>query len=267
MPWSQSRIWKPHLRSLLPRTPWPFFARSSQDTFQVNGSTSVSLIQPPRWHGSLYQATLESPATRPLTWWLRAAPTSLNLFPSDLKLMGTKSWTDQLTTSIQSWEEGRRLILLGISLGSSLFSTGAGRAKAIHNQLFTGNISYSTLLMLLWGHVDGERISAAAHPQRTLFAKAKLAGLFKMSISTTSFVSLHWIRLALDWHKSPMLLWKTWAMRCHGVRGLRCIIFKKCLDLELEMLTCWTFCTESETKCYHMQSFQLMQFFLCPAMP
>jgi len=91
--------------------------------------------------------------------------TPLNLFPSDLKLIGTKSWKDQLTTSIQSWEERRRLIFLGIALGSSLFSTRAGRAKAIHNQLLTGNISYSTLLMLLEGRVDGERISAAAHPQ------------------------------------------------------------------------------------------------------
>jgi len=90
--------------------------------------------------------------------------TPLDLFPSDLKLMGTKSWKNQLTTSIQSWE-GCRLILLGISLGSPLFSTRAGRAKAIHNQLLTGNISYSTLLMLLVGHADGKRISAAAHPQ------------------------------------------------------------------------------------------------------
>jgi len=99
--------------------------------------------------------------------------TPLDVFPSDLKLMGAKSWKDQLTTSIQSWEEGRHLIFLGISLGSSLFSTRAGRAKAIHNHLLTGNISYSTLLMLLGGHVDGERIGAAAHPQWTLFAKAK----------------------------------------------------------------------------------------------
>jgi len=74
------------------------------------------------------------------------------------------SWKDQLTTSIQFWE-GRRLILLGISLGSSLFSTRAGRAKAIYNQLLPGNISYSTLLMFFWGRVDGETISAAAHPQ------------------------------------------------------------------------------------------------------
>jgi len=65
--------------------------------------------------------------------------------------MGTKSWKDQLTTCIQSWEEGRRHILLVISLGSSLFSTGAGRSKAIYNQLLTGNISYSTLLVLLGG--------------------------------------------------------------------------------------------------------------------
>jgi len=63
--------------------------------------------------------------------------------------MGTKSWKDQLTTSVQSWEEGRRHILLGISLGSSLFSTGAGRSKTIYNQLLAGNISYSTLLVLL----------------------------------------------------------------------------------------------------------------------
>jgi len=91
--------------------------------------------------------------------------TPLNLFPSDLKLMGTQSWKDQLTTSIQSCEEGRRLILLGISLGSSLFSTRAGHAKAIYNQLLTGIIAYSTLLMLLGAHVDGERINAAAHPQ------------------------------------------------------------------------------------------------------
>jgi len=76
--------------------------------------------------------------------------TPLNLFPSDLKLMGTKSWKDQLTTSIQSWKEGRRLIFLGISLGSPLFSTRARRAKAIHNQLLS-DISYSTLLMLLGG--------------------------------------------------------------------------------------------------------------------
>jgi len=48
---------------------------------------------------------------------------------------------NQLTTSIQSWEEGRRLIFLGISLGSSLFSTRAGRAKAIHKEMLTGNIS------------------------------------------------------------------------------------------------------------------------------
>jgi len=96
--------------------------------------------------------------------------TPLNLFPSDLKLMGTKSRKDQLITPIQFWEEGRRLI----SLGSSLFSTRAGRAKAIYNQLLIGNISYSTLLMLLGGgRVDGERISAAAHPQCTLFATAK----------------------------------------------------------------------------------------------
>jgi len=87
------------------------------------------------------------------------------LDPSDLKLMGTKSWKHQLTTSIQSWEEGCRLIFLGISLGSSLFSTRVGRAKAIHNQLLTGNISHSTLLMLLGVCVDGERISAAAHPR------------------------------------------------------------------------------------------------------
>jgi len=77
--------------------------------------------------------------------------TPLDLFSSDLKVMGTKSWKDQLTTSIQSGEEGRRLIILGISLGSSLFSTRAGDAKAIYNQLLTGNISYSTLLMLLRG--------------------------------------------------------------------------------------------------------------------
>jgi len=84
--------------------------------------------------------------------------------------MGTKSRKDQLITPIQFWEEGRRLI----SLGSSLFSTRAGRAKAIYNQLLIGNISYSTLLMLLGGgRVDGERISAAAHPQCTLFATAK----------------------------------------------------------------------------------------------
>jgi len=82
--------------------------------------------------------------------------TPLNLFPSDLKLVGTKSWKDHLTTSIQSWEEGRRLIFLGISLR---------RARAIYNQLLAGNISYSTLLMLLRGRVDDERISAAAHPQ------------------------------------------------------------------------------------------------------
>ena len=47
-------------------------------TFQVNGSTSVTLTQPPRWYGSLYEATLESPAMRPLTCWLRAPPTSLH---------------------------------------------------------------------------------------------------------------------------------------------------------------------------------------------
>jgi len=34
---------------------------------------------------------------------------------------------------------------------ATLFSTRAGRAKAIYNQLLTGNISYSTLLMLLGG--------------------------------------------------------------------------------------------------------------------
>jgi len=89
--------------------------------------------------------------------------TPLELFPSDLKPMGTKQWKDQLTASTRSWE-GRRLIFLGISLGSSLFSTRTGRAKAIYNQLLTGNI-YSTLLMLLWGRADCERISAAAHPQ------------------------------------------------------------------------------------------------------
>jgi len=86
--------------------------------------------------------------------------TPLDLLPSDLKLIGTKSWKDQLTTFFQSWEEGHCLIFLGMSLGSSLFSTRAGRAKAIHNQLLTGNISYSTLLMLLGGHVG------------TLFTKA-----------------------------------------------------------------------------------------------
>jgi len=91
--------------------------------------------------------------------------TPLDLFPSDIKLMGTKLWKDQLTTSTQSWEEGRHLIFFGISLGSSLFSTRAGRAKAIHNQLLTGNISYPTLLMLLGDRVHGERVSAAAHPQ------------------------------------------------------------------------------------------------------
>jgi len=79
--------------------------------------------------------------------------------------MGTKSWKDQLTTSIQSWEEGRCLIFLGMSLGSSLISTRAGRAKTLHNQLLTGNISYSTLLVFFGGRVDGERISAAAYPQ------------------------------------------------------------------------------------------------------
>jgi len=91
--------------------------------------------------------------------------TPLSLFPYDLKLMGTKSWKDQLTTSIQTWGEGRRLIFFGISLGPSLFSNRAGRVKAIYNQLRTGNISYSTLLMLLGGRVDVERINAAAHPQ------------------------------------------------------------------------------------------------------
>jgi len=71
--------------------------------------------------------------------------------------MRTKSWKDQLTTSIQSWVEGRRLILLGIFLGSSLFSTRAGRAKAIYNQPLTGNISYSTLSMLFLGGACGRR--------------------------------------------------------------------------------------------------------------
>jgi len=113
---------------------------------------------------------------RPQTCWLRAAPTSLDFFPSDLNLMGTKSWKYQLTTSIQSWEEGRCLIFLGMSLGSSLISTRAGRAKTLHNQLLTGNISYSTLLVFFGGRVDGERISAAAYPQWTLFAKAKARG-------------------------------------------------------------------------------------------
>jgi len=79
MLWRQSRIWKLHLRSLLPRTPRPFFARFSQDIFQENGSTSVKLTQPWRWYWSLYQATLESPAMRPLTCWLRTVPSWLHL--------------------------------------------------------------------------------------------------------------------------------------------------------------------------------------------
>ena len=118
--------------------------------------------------------------------------TPLDLFPSDLKLMGTKSWKDQLTTSIQSWEEGRHLIFLRISLGSSLFSTRAGHAKAIHNQLLTDNISYSTLLMHLGGRVDGERISAAAHPQWTLFTKAKQARSNKNNCCRDGQLICHW---------------------------------------------------------------------------
>jgi len=97
-----------------------------------------------------------------------------------------------------------------ISLGSSLFSTRAGRAKAIYNQLLTGNISCSTLLMFLGGHADGERISAAAHPQWTLFAKAKqkwtVSSLFSATYSSNVFFYLWkvdvWIGIIA--RKSPL---------------------------------------------------------------
>jgi len=57
MPWRQSRIWKPYLRLLLPQTPWPFFARSSQ-------VPSRWMVRPP-WRSPNHQGDMGL-CTRPL---------------------------------------------------------------------------------------------------------------------------------------------------------------------------------------------------------
>jgi len=83
----------------------------------------------------------------------------LQLYSSDVQLLGRYTWTQQTIEQLKEHSEGLRLLDDNISFAHAASSRRKGLTRRVHNQHLTGNISPSSLQLLLMGREFGERIS------------------------------------------------------------------------------------------------------------